>query len=156
MELTEKQARANLHELLDSFYTLMSSGQMDKASESDVLAFIERLFRDVLGWPIEDITRFQREAPVANRMRVDRVLNLENGERIFIEAKRFGALNRLSDEWALAPSQMALPGMATDRTPEEQQAINYAFQNDGTWAILTQLSGFAPFQCAARLAGVFV
>ncbi len=27
--------------------------------------------------------------------------------------------------------------MATDRTKEEQQAINYAFDNDGTWAILT-------------------
>jgi hypothetical protein len=32
---------------------------------------------------------------------------------------------------------MALPGMAVDRTPEEQQAINYAFANGGTWAILT-------------------
>src|SRR5258708_31725337 len=27
--------------------------------------------------------------------------------------------------------------MAVDRTPEEQQAINYAFANNGTWAILT-------------------
>jgi hypothetical protein len=32
---------------------------------------------------------------------------------------------------------MTLPGMATDRTAEEQQAINYAFKNGATWAILT-------------------
>ncbi len=145
MELTEKQARANLSKLLESFYDLFSSGQIEKASESDVLVFIERLFRDVLGWPAEDITRFQREARVANRRRVDRILNLNNGEKVFIEAKRFGALGRLTDEWALAPSQMSLPGMATDRTPEEQQAINYAFQNDGTWAILTNFQVFRLF-----------
>jgi len=27
--------------------------------------------------------------------------------------------------------------MAADRTREEQQAINYAFDNNGTWAVLT-------------------
>ncbi len=145
MELTEKQARANLSQLLESFYDLVNSNKMGLASESDVLVFIERLFRDVLGWPTEDITRFQREAQVANRRRVDRILNLDNGDKIFIEAKRFGALGRLTDDWALVPAQMVLPGMAADRTPEEQQAINYAFQNEGTWAILTNFQIFRLF-----------
>lgn len=145
MQLSEKTARQHLSGLLDSYYELVHSKDFELASESDVLVFIERLFRDVLGWPTEDITRFQREKRVANRMRVDRILNLDDGDRIFIEAKRFGSLNRLTDDWALAPSQMSLPGMASDRTPEEQQAINYAFQNDGTWAILTNFQVFRLF-----------
>jgi hypothetical protein len=33
--------------------------------------------------------------------------------------------------------QMTLPGMATGRTAGEQQAINDAFKNGATWAILT-------------------
>jgi len=32
---------------------------------------------------------------------------------------------------------MTLPGMATGRTAGEQQAINDAFKNGATWAILT-------------------
>ncbi|MCY3715931.1 MAG: N-6 DNA methylase [Chloroflexi bacterium] len=142
MSISEAVARQNLSELLDSYYNLVHSTELELASESDVLVYIERLFRDVLGWPTEDVSRFQREKRVVNRKRVDRVLHLENGETIFIEAKRFGAIARLSDEWALKPGQLSLPGMATDRTKDEQQAINYAFQNDGTWAILTNFQIF--------------
>ena len=137
MKPNEQLARQKLKELVQSYYNLVNSKSMDLASESDVLVFIERLFRNVLGWPTEDITKFQREKSVVSRRRVDRILNLNYGEKIFIEAKRFGAIERLSDEWAIGPKQLSLPGMATDRTQEEQQAINYAFQNDGTWAILT-------------------
>jgi len=136
MSLAEQQARQNLKSLVEEYYSL-SQEDKNSASESSVLVFIERLFRDVLGWPIEDITRYEREKSVANRKRVDRILNLDNGDKIFIEAKRFGLIDRLSDEWALYPGQMSLPGMAADRTQEEQQAINYAFENNGTWAILS-------------------
>ena len=147
MSLTEEQARQNLKSLLDDYYKLVLSSQdvLASASESDVLVFIERLFRDVLGWPIEDITKYGREKSVVNRRRVDRILNLDNGDKIFIEAKRFGIIDELSDEWTVRPGQMALPGMATDRTQEEQQAINYAFENDGTWAILTNFERFRLF-----------
>lgn len=147
MPLTEEQARQNLKSLLDDYYKLALSSQdvLASASESDVLVFIERLFRDVLGWPIEDIAKYGREKSVVNRRRVDRILNLDNGDKIFIESKRFGLIDRLSDDWSVRPGQMALPGMATDRTPEEQQAINYAFENDGTWAILTNFECFRLF-----------
>ena len=145
MQPSEEKAREKLKILVQSYYDLVNSQSIELASESDVLVFIERLFRDVLGWPTEDITKFQREKSVVNRKRVDRILNLDNGDKIFIEAKRFGAIERLSDEWAIGPKQLSLPGMATDRTPEEQQAINYAFQNDGTWAILTNFQIFRLF-----------
>lgn len=145
MQPSEERARDKLAQLVQSYYDLAKSESIELASESDVLVFIERLFRDVLGWPTEDITKFQREKRVVNRKRVDRILNLDNGEKIFVEAKRFGAIERLSDEWAIGPKQLSLPGMATDRTPEEQQAINYAFQNDGTWAILTNFQIFRLF-----------
>jgi hypothetical protein len=70
------------------------------------------------------------------------VLIPERGGTIFIEAKRAGKIAQLEEARltmadVIRPTQLSLPGMATDRTAEEQQAINYAFQNGGTWAILT-------------------
>ncbi|MBU0703629.1 MAG: N-6 DNA methylase, partial [Chloroflexi bacterium] len=74
--------------------------------------------------------------------RPDMVLTPERGGVIFVEAKRFGIIKELAQarkiiDWVVTPGLMSLPGMATDRTREEQQAINYAFKNGGTWAILT-------------------
>ncbi|MCY3833468.1 MAG: N-6 DNA methylase [Chloroflexi bacterium] len=137
MHLTEEQARENLKALLDSYYQLSSK---ESYSESSVLgSYIEPLFRNVLGWPIDDITKFEREKSVVKGKSVDRILHLDNNENIFIEAKRFGLIERLSDsnEWSMGPGQLALPGMAVDRTQEEQQAINYAFENGGKWAVLS-------------------
>ncbi len=144
MPLTEEQSRQNLKSLLDEFYKL-SKDDRKAASESGVLVFIDRLFCDVLGWPTNDITRYEREKSMPNRKRVDRILNLDNDDKIFIEAKRFGIIDELSGEWSVRPGQMALPGMATDRTQEEQQAINYAFENNWTWAILTNFERFRLF-----------
>ncbi|NJN98748.1 MAG: hypothetical protein HC875_33985 [Anaerolineales bacterium] len=61
---------------------------------------------------------------------------------IFVEAKRFKAiesLDRVQSRRNRAVSQLRLqiPGMSVDRTREEQQAINYAYQNGMHWAILT-------------------
>jgi hypothetical protein len=55
-----------------------------------------------------------------------------------VEAKKFGVIKELEQArytiaGTITPGQMALPGMTVDRTPEEQQAINYAFENGGTW-----------------------
>lgn len=139
MPLSKTEALENLELLIARFYQL-SQEQRDGASESSVFgSFVLPLFRDVLGWPTEDITKFEREKTVVRRKRVDGVLNLETGEKIFVEAKPVGHIQRLSNfnEWAMGPGQLSLPGMATDRTPEEQQAINYAFENGGKWAILS-------------------
>ena len=146
MSLTEQQAHQNLEVLVED-YLKLSLEEKENASESGVLVYIERLFRDVLGWPTQDITKFQHEKSVVLRKRVDRILNLDNGEKIYVEAKRFGLIDRLSNsnEWSMGPGQLSLPGMATDRTQEEQQAINYAFENGGTWAILSNFERFRLF-----------
>ena len=139
MPLSMEEARKNLEALIAKFYQLTQE-QKGEVSESSVFgSFILPLFRDVLGWPTEDVTQFTREQAVVKGRRVDGVLNLEGGERIFVEAKRFGAIQRLSNsnEWTMGPGQLSLPSMATDRTREEQQAINYAFENGGKWAILS-------------------
>ena len=139
MPLSKEEARENLETLIARFYQLTQE-QKDDVSESSVFgSFILPLFRDVLGWPTEDVTKFERERTVVRRKRVDGVLTLEGGERIFIEAKKIGDIQRLSNsnEWTMGPGQLSLPSMATDRTREEQQAINYAFENDGKWAILS-------------------
>ncbi len=139
MDLNENQARQKLEALVERYYSLPAA-EKNAASESSVLgSFIEPLFRDVLGWPTDDLDKFAREKAVVKGKRVDRILHTHTGERIFIEAKRFGLIERLSNsnEWALRPGQLALPGLATDRSPEEQQAINYAFENGGKWALLS-------------------
>ncbi|MCY3917132.1 MAG: N-6 DNA methylase [Chloroflexi bacterium] len=139
MPLSKEDARENLEELIAKFYQLTQE-QKGEVSESSVFgSFILPLFRDVLGWPTEDVTKFAREQAVVRGRRVDGVLHLESGERVFVEAKRFSAIQRLSNsnEWTMGPGQLSLPSMATDRTREEQQAINYAFENGGKWAILS-------------------
>ena len=145
MSLTEQQARRTLKQLVGDFYQRLSAGELESATESDILGYIERLFRDVLGWPIDDVTRFQREKSLPNRKRPDRILTLDDGDKIFVEAKRLGFIEQLSEDWTVRPGQMSLPGMAADRTKEEQQAINYAFQSNGTWAILTNFERFRLF-----------
>ena len=136
MSLSREKALESLNALIDRFQGL-SVEDTESASESDTLVYVDDLFGGVLGWPTGDIKKYQREKPVVNRKRVDRILNLDNGQSIYIEAKRFGSMDTLSEDWTLGPQQMSLPGMATDRTQDEQQAINYAFENDGAWAILT-------------------
>jgi len=138
MPITKNQARQNLHELVETYYRLGEDGKKN-VSESAVLGqFVDPLFRDVLGWPTKDSTIYRHEQPAVRRRRVDRVLNLEGDIQIYIEAKRFGLIERLSysNEWSMGPGQLTLPSMAVDRSREEQQAINYAFENGGKWAIL--------------------
>jgi len=111
-------------------------------SETNVVRqFIVRLLEEVLGWPIKDPARYKYEL-VTQVGRPDLTLFPESGGTIFIEAKRFGIIKELEQarktvRGVITPGQLSLPGMAVDRTPEEQQAINYAFANGGTWAILT-------------------
>ncbi len=90
---------------------------------------------------MHDPVRFKYELHTESG-RPDMTLLPEQGGSIFVEAKRFGVIQELAQartmlQGVVTPGQMALPGMAGDRTREEQQAINYAFQNGGTWAILT-------------------
>ncbi len=141
MPLSEAQAKKNLQALIEK-YKLLSADDRKQMSEASVVRqFIDILLRDVLGWPIEDPARYRYEQ-VTQVGRPDMMLTPERGGTIFIEAKRFGAIEELKKipkgiRGVITPEQMALPGMAVDRTPQEQQAINYAFANNGTWAILT-------------------
>lgn len=59
----------------------------------------------------------------------DMVLTLEGCGTVSVEAKRFGAIKELEQARrtiveAVTPGQLALPGMATDRTMGNQRAIN--------------------------------
>jgi hypothetical protein len=141
MTLTEQQARKNLQGLIAKYNALSLDDRKEMSEASVVRQFIDILLRDVLDWPIEDTARYKYEK-VTQVGRPDMMLMPESGGTIFVEAKRFGIVKELQEarkttSGIITPGQMALPGMAIDRTPEEQQAINYAFANNGTWAILT-------------------
>src|SRR5258706_2453855 len=141
MTLTEQQAKQNLKALIDKYNKLAVDERKVMSEASVVRQFIDILLRDVLGWPIEDPARYRYEQ-VTQVGRPDMMLTPEKGGTIFVEAKRFGIIKELEQarrdiRGVVTPGQLALPGMAVDRTPEEQQAINYAFANNGTWAILT-------------------
>ncbi len=141
MVITEAQARQALQKLLSDYNRQTPEDRAQMTEASVVRQFIDRLLRDVLGWPIEDPARYKYEL-ATQAGRPDITLIPESGGTVFVEAKRFGVIKELKEarktvQGVITPGQMALPGMAVDRTEEEQQAINYAFANGGTWAILT-------------------
>ncbi len=127
--MNEAQARQNLRKLLDDFHKLTPEQRQEMTEASVVRQFIDRLLEEVLGWPIKDPQRYQYELHTQVG-RPDLTLFPESGGVIFVEAKRFGVIRDLYNPSktlstrTLKPSQMALAGMAADRTPEEQQAIN--------------------------------
>lgn len=141
----ERRARESLARLIDDYDKLTGDQRADMTEASVVRQFIDRLMGDALGWPIKDPQRYKYELHTGAGC-PDITLIPEAGGRIYVETKRFGMIKRLERIAAgtadrlsdtVKPAQLALPGMAVDRTPEEQQAINYAFGNDATWAILT-------------------
>lgn len=141
MSITETSARRALQSLLADFEKLSPDDRKTMSEASVVRQFVDRLLAEVLGWPIKDPARYKYEMHT-QAGRPDLTLFPEQGGTIFIEAKRFGIIKQLEQArytiaGTITPGQMALPGMSVDRTEEEQQAINYAFANGGTWAILT-------------------
>ncbi|MBI1879183.1 MAG: hypothetical protein HYR94_13345 [Chloroflexi bacterium] len=140
MPPTQEQARQKIRHLVDK-YRAMSDAERRQISESAVVHQFLDPFFEALGWPIHDPARYKYElSTLAGRP--DMILTPAQGGVIFVEAKRFGKIEELAQArktiaGIVTPGQLALPGMAADRTAEEQQAINYAFQNNGEWAILT-------------------
>jgi predicted type IV restriction endonuclease len=138
---TETEARQALQKLVEDYNRLTADQRENMIEASVVRQFIDRLLRDVLGWPIEDPARYKYEL-ATQAGRPDITLIPDMGGTVFVEAMRFGVIKELKEarnriEGVITPGQMALPGMAVDRTEEEQQAINYAFANGATWAIMT-------------------
>lgn len=137
---TQDQTKAKIRELIARYDALSDTDRKVTTEASVVHQFIDPLLQ-ALGWPIQDPARYKYELNT-QAGRPDMTLLPEQGGTIFVEAKRFGAIQELAQArktiaGIVTPGQLALPGMATDRTQQEQQAINYAFQNGGMWAILT-------------------
>src|SRR5579859_7082335 len=123
MNFSEQQAKQNLRALIDKYRALSADERKTMSEATVVRQFIDILLRDVLGWPIEDPARYRYEQ-VTQAGRPDMMLIPERGGMIFVEAKRFGAIEELKQipkgiRGVITPEQMALPGMAVDRTPEE-------------------------------------
>ena len=140
MSLTQDQAHNKIHELVEKYRAMTTDARKGITEAGVVHQFLDPLL-EALGWPVNDPARYKYEL-TTQAGRPDMTLIPEQGGTIFIEAKRFGIIKELEQArktiaGIVTPGQMALPGMATDRTKEEQQAINYAFENGGAWAILT-------------------
>ena len=140
MSLTQDQARNKIRELVEKYRAMTTDARKGITEAGVVHQFLDPLL-EALGWPVNDPARYKYEL-TTQAGRPDMTLIPEQGGTIFIEAKRFGIIKELEQArktiaGIVTPGQMALPGMATDRTKEEQQAINYAFENGGAWAILT-------------------
>ncbi|MAS34817.1 MAG: hypothetical protein CL610_12475 [Anaerolineaceae bacterium] len=143
MPPTQDEAKRALQTLIDQYNRMTEADRLQMTEASVVRQFIDRLLEEVLGWPIKEPARYKYELST-QAGRPDITLIPESGGTIFLEAKRFGRIAELEAarqsrdlSRTITPEQMTLPGMAVDRTPEEQQAINYAFVNNGEWAILT-------------------
>lgn len=140
--ISKEQAKQIVADLVAAFRQVE---QPDLESESNVRAnFIDPLFA-ALGWPIRDPLYYNREEHVRGVGFADIALSIDPAAEdplIFVEAKRFGfiePLARVQDRRNrdVAQLKLKLPGMSVDRTREEQQAINYAYQKGMRWAILT-------------------
>ncbi|MDX2076714.1 MAG: DNA methyltransferase [bacterium] len=147
-ETIKKAKRDKLIALNQKYYEAMKGDGL-LLSERDVIEqFVRPLLGDILGFPIDDPTRYRTEVHTATG-RPDIVIYPDNGQTLYIEAKRFGRISKLpitrNQLSAIKPHQLLLPSMAKDRTYEEQQAINYAFNNGGKWAILTNFETFRLF-----------
>lgn len=139
---TQEQAKTILQTLIQRYHTLEHP---ELQSEANVRAnFIDPLF-EALGWPINNPVFYNREEFVRGVGFADIALKTDPTAEeplIFVESKRLGGiepLNRVQDRRnrEVAYLRLQLPGMSVDRTREEQQAINYAYQKGMHWAILT-------------------
>ena len=138
--MPQQQARQQIQTLINTYKGLSQQDRLLLTEANVIHQFINPLL-SALGWPIHQPQRFKYELST-QAGRPDMTLIPAQGGTIFVEAKRFGVIaeleqSRKSIAGIVTPGQLSLPGMATDRTAEEQQAINYAFSNGGTWAILT-------------------
>jgi hypothetical protein len=138
----KETARRALDALIDK-YQKMSEAERREITEAGVVRqFIDPLLRDVLGYPIEDPKRYSYELHTSSG-RPDITLTMPDEQKLYIEAKRFGIIKNLDIDrnkldGVYKPQELALTSVGkADRTREEQQAINYAFSNGATWAILT-------------------
>jgi len=136
----QSQAKIIIQQLIEKYNAISEEDRKATTEANVVHQFIVPLFES-LGWPTQDPARYKYELST-QAGRPDMTFFPERGGVIFTEAKRFGAIKELAQarktiSGIITPGQLSLPGMATDRSPQEQQAINYAFKNGGTWAILT-------------------
>ncbi len=140
--MSMEQVKEALRQLIQTYHALRKP---EVQSEANVRAnFIDPLF-EILGWPIRDPVYYDREQYLRGTGYADIALKADpqaEAPLIFIEAKRFGVIELLSrvqdrHDKSILRQRLRLPGMSVDRTREEQQAINYAYQNEITWAILT-------------------
>ncbi len=140
MTLSQNQAKDAIAGLIKKYRALSDTDRQTATEAGVVHQFIQPML-EALGWPVDDPHRFKYELST-QAGRPDMTLLPDRGGTLFVEAKRFGIIAELEAarktiRGIITPGQLALPGMAGDRTKEEQQAINYAFENGGTWAILT-------------------
>jgi uncharacterized small protein (DUF1192 family) len=148
--MTETTHALNALNTLIKRYDALNEATRKGMSEADVVhQFIDDLMRDVLGYPTRDIDRYKYELNT-DAGKPDITLTMPNGEKLYIEAKRFGAIKELKQkstslERVITEQELDASSIADDRTREEQQAINYAFSNGATWAILTNFERFRLF-----------
>ncbi len=147
---TQEQARIQISTLIENYHTLKDP---DLQSEANVRAnFIDPLF-EALNWPINDPAYYNREEYVRTVGFADISLRIKSTTKsplLFVEAKRLGSIEplaRIQDRrnQNAAELHVKLPGMSVDRTREEQQAINYAYQRGMRWAVLTNFEHFRLF-----------
>jgi type I restriction-modification system DNA methylase subunit len=148
--ISKEQAKKIVADLVAAFRQIE---QPDLESESNVRAnFIDPLFA-ALGWPVNEPRHYNREEFVRGVGFADIALSVDASAEtplIFVEAKRFGMIEplaRVQDRRNrdVAQLKLQLPGMSVDRTREEQQAINYAYQKGMRWAVLTNFEHFRLF-----------
>src|SRR5258708_534490 len=112
----QENARRALDALITKYKTISAAERKEISEAGVVRQFLDVFLEKVLGYPIGDPQLYKYELHTAAG-RPDITLTMPNGEKLYIEAKRFGVIkpldiNRNSVQRVYGPAQLELPGMA--------------------------------------------
>lgn len=158
---TQQDALVALENLLADYHRLTDTDRASMTEASVARQFIDRLWREVLGWPIDDSQRYFYEYQT-EAGRPDMVFMPARGGDIYIEAKRFGVIAELNPQILKPEATTAATGLQAKPefmyTPDdmqpttvvtysqfELQALRYAHSKGAPWAILTNFERMRVF-----------
>ena len=114
--VTKEEARKNIEEFLQLYKNHLAAGKFDEQKEANTEKYIEDLF-EKLGWDRYDLERQH----TIKEGRVDYAVNLDGHPYFFVEVKKYST---------------------KDLDQHKKQAIDYAWQAQIKWVVLTNLREF--------------
>jgi len=146
MSINLKTFKIELENLIKKYNLLkenLGEKGLNTISEANVRKdFIDPLF-ELLGFNVRDSREYDAEKYIRKTGFVDIAIKVNNEYKVFIEAKRFGGIPKISERRLEKNINGRI--IKTDFFEEERQVLNYAAANGIKWCILTNFEIFRVF-----------